>query len=190
MRKLVFLLLILIIASSAEAQGRRYKLIGIQPGASMVYMDPLDPLSQIDINVVPIIFQIPINTVTDFKLATIGNYRYGGDSRISEVGFQVVFPRYFEGKERFSEKSMGWYLGPLVSGLRGFYSNLWEARAALEFGHYSEAKRGISFYYNLQAGGAYQVHPNKPPRIAPFAGINLGVGFWYKDKVALRGGSI
>lgn len=186
----ILLAFLLIGVSTLQGQGRRYRYIGLQPGASLEIVDPYYPVESFDINVLPFVFQTPINTVTDFKLTTIGIYRYDDAPRLSAVGFEVVFPRFFKAKERFSEKSQGWYLAPLASGRRDFYRNLWETRGALEFGRYSEAKGAFAFTFNLQAGGAYQFHPNRKPSIVPYAGINLGIGFWVKQKVFVRGGSV
>lgn len=189
MRQIFLISILTGITIASFAQGRRFKFVGFQPGASIEIVDPYYPIESLDANVLPFVFQTPINTVTDFKLTTQAVYLYPNDPGLSAVGFNVIFPRFFRAKERFSEKSNGWYLGPLVGAQRDFDRNYWDTRAALEFGRYSDPKGIFTFNFNLIAGGAYQMHPHRAPRIVPYAGINLGFGFWVKQKVFVRGGS-
>ena len=190
MKKLSILFFLLTITLFGFAQGRRYKFIGLQPGAFAEVKSPYYPVTTFDINAVPFVIQTPINTVTDFKFTTVGIYRYPDAPRLSAVGFNLIFPRFFEAKERFSEKSSGWYLGPTLGTLRDFYRNFYDSKLGLEFGRYSNAEGMFGWTFNIQAGGAHQVHPNKPPRITPYLGVNLGMGLWLKQKVFVRGGSI
>jgi hypothetical protein len=183
-------LTLLLIALSTFAQGRRYRFIGIQPGAQVDLTSPYYPPEVIDFNVIPIVFQTPINTVTDFKINSIASYRFEDEMRISRAGLQVVFPRFFTAKQRFSEKSSGWYLGPLIGGSRDFYRNHYAVSPGLELGRYSAADGAFAWSFSLQGGCDYRLNLNRSNAFVPFVGIQLGLGLWMKDAVAIRGGSI
>ncbi|NQV53339.1 MAG: hypothetical protein HQ500_09155 [Flavobacteriales bacterium] len=184
---LAALLCCITLASFAQ---KRYRYIGLMPGGAIDIIDPYYPIARYDINVVPFVFETPINTVTDIKCASIGIYRYGDSPRLSAVGGQLVFPRYFKAKQRYSEKSKGWYLGPFVSGTRDFYRNLYTASPGLEFGAIFEDKRSFALSLNIQAGGTYEFRLNRKNAMVPFVAINLGFGFWVKQKLYVRGGSV
>jgi hypothetical protein len=188
--KSAFLATLLCCITLACIAQKRYRFIGLMPGGTIDIIAPYYPIARYDINVVPFVFETPINTVTDFKFASIGIYRYGDSPRLSATGGQVVFPRYFKAKQRYSEKSKGWYLGPFVSGIRDFYRNLYAVSPGLEFGAVFEDKRRFALSLNVQAGGTYQFRLNRKNAIVPFAAINLGFGFWVKQKLYVRGGSV
>ncbi|MEQ9186807.1 MAG: hypothetical protein RLP15_03670 [Cryomorphaceae bacterium] len=190
MRTFVLFAILLFTCALSHGQNKRYRFIGLMPGGFLEIEAPYYPIERFTINVIPLVFEIPINTVTDFKFATIGMYEYGDQPRLSVVGGQLVFPRYFRAKERYSEKSSGWYLGPFISGSRDFYRNLYSVSPGLELGKIFEDKRSFALSINLQAGGTYQFRMNRKNAIVPFVGINLGFGFWIKQKLFVRGGSV
>lgn len=190
MRTFVLFSILLFATLLSHGQGKRYRYIGLMPGGSIAIAAPYYPIERFPINVIPLVFETPINTVTDFKFATIGMYVYGDRPRLSVVGGQVVFPRHFRTKERYSEKSSGWYLGPFVSGTRDFYRNLYSVSPGFELGKIFEDKRSFALSINLQAGASYQFRLNRKNAIVPFVGINLGFGFWVKQKLFVRGGSV
>lgn len=190
MRTLLVTALLITLISTLHAQGRRYRFIGLTPGVQVDVLDPYYPVPAYNINVAPLVFQTPINTVTDFKVMTSAIYSYGGLQGISQAGLQVIFPRFFSGKERFSEKSQGWYLGPFVMGNRNFLDNYYDAAPGLEFGKYGEGKGAFALTFNIQAGASYRIQLNRENAIVPYVGINLGFGLWLKDQVSIRGGAI
>ena len=171
-------------------QGRRYHYWGIQPGVVYGASAPYYPIDELNFNIAPLHFQTPINRVLDLKIVSQATYRYPESFAIASGGLQVVLPRYFKAKERFSEKSVGGYLGPAISAQRDFYRNYYGLAAALECGKVFTGTGGLSATINLQIGGTYQLYLNKGNDILPYVGLNLGVGFWNKNAVAIRGGSI
>lgn len=185
-----FVIGLLLLAHTLFSQGRRYRFIGIQPGIQADVQSPYYPPEQLDINVIPLFFQTPINRVTDFKINTIASYRLSDQYRISRAGVQFVFPRYFEAKERFSEKSSGWHIGPLIGGTRNFFLNHYAITPGFELGRCSEAKGAFGWSFSLQAGVDYRIQLNQSNVFVPFIGLQLGLGLWFKDAVAIRGGTI
>ncbi len=178
------------VATSSFGQGRRYRYIGLQPGAQLDVVTPYYPPEVIDINVIPLVFQTPINEVTDFKINTLASYRFEDEIRISRAGLQVVFPRFFSAKERFSEKSSGWYLGPLIAGRRDFFRNHYAVSPGLEFGRYNEPKGIFGWSFSLQGGCDYRINLSRGNQFVPFIGAQLAVGLWLKNGIAIRGGTI
>lgn len=186
------LLVLLITASStlALAQGRRYRYIGLQPSLNAAIVNLDFPPKSMDFNVAPLTFQTPINEVTDFKILSIANYKWNDELRLSAVGLQVVFPRYFKAKQRFSEKSKGWYLGPSIGTRRSFYSNQYHVSPGLEYGRTFSGEGLLSANLSLQFGADYNIRINQTNTINPYAAVALGFGLWTKKAIAIRGGAI
>jgi hypothetical protein len=170
-------------------QGRRYRYIGIQPSAMIEFTSPYYPPAWYDFNLAPLVFETPINTVTDFKLHTQLMYRYPAPGGLSSVGVQLVFPRYFKAKQRFSETSKGWYLGPVIAGSRDFDRNLYHTDLGLEFGKMLFGDNVIGANLSIQAGAHYQWLFHKKNQIVPYAGVQIGLGGWFKQKLYFMGGS-
>jgi len=94
---LKFILFHLLILNSLNifSQERKPIFLGIQPGITKEEFYEKD---EFDVNVVPLVFQIPISIKFDFRFVTIANYHFGTKEAFSDIGFQSVFPFYFRKK--------------------------------------------------------------------------------------------
>jgi hypothetical protein len=189
-KPLMFFFLMIACATEIEAQGRRYRYIGLQPSINTTAVTLDFPPELINLNVAPLTFQTPINEVTDLKIWSLVNYKWKDVPRISSAGLQVVFPRYFKAKQRFSEKSKGWYLGPALGARRSFFTNQYHVFPGLEYGRTFSGEGIISANLSIQLGAEYNLNLNRSNSITPYAGIQLGFGIWVKESIAIRGGAI
>jgi len=159
-----------------QAQDRRPIFIGLQPGytAERFYDE-----NEIDINIIPITFQVPVGKLVDFRLTTIANYHFGGEQNgVSDIGFQFVFPVYFKKKENSKDLPKGFYAGPVLGLGRNLIYDHNTMIMAVEAGYQFPTQKSFSISMGLQLGATYFEYDNQPNVWRNHFGFKVNIGFW------------
>lgn len=164
------------ISIKINAQEKRPIFIGLQPGYTN---EPFYEKNELDINVIPFTFQIPISKRFDFRTTTIGNYHIGGDENgFSDLGLQFVWPFYFKKKEKTRTLSKGFYMGPMLGWGRNLINDHYTTILAIEPGFQFPTKKSFSLSLGLQFGGSYFNYDNQPNIWRNHFGFKINIGFW------------
>jgi len=113
MKKTLLIISTVLITSAIFAQTSKSPFfLGLQPG---VTKEKFYSKSEFDVNIIPIVFQIPIAKKIDFRVITLANYHFGGGNQFSDIGIQTVYPVYFKKKKIYIVNRMDfilhWFLG-------------------------------------------------------------------------------
>lgn len=170
------LIIILTIAnSSVLAQSKRPVFIGLQPSFTK---ETFYEKNEFDINIIPLIVQVPIGKRIDLRATSEVNYHFGPSNGISDVGAQFVLPIFLKKKENTNTLSHGFYAGPVL----GLGTNLIDDHntltLALEPGYMFKANSSFTLALGLQLGASYFDYFNKSNVWYSHIGFKINVGFW------------
>lgn len=161
---------------SNNHNNKRPIFIGLQPGytAEQFYDE-----GELDINIIPITFQIPIGKLTDFRVTTLANYHLGGEQNgFADVGLQVVVPVYFKKKENGKDLPRGFYAGPMVGFSRNLINEHYTTNLAAEAGYQFPTSKSFSISMGLQLGATYFTYDDQPNVWRNHFGFKVNIGFW------------
>ena len=171
----VFILLYLITSSIIYAQDKRPVFIGLQPSFTK---ETFYEKNEFDINVIPLIVQVPVGKRIDLRATSEVNYHFGPYDGISDVGAQFVMPIYFKKKENTKAMSHGFYAGPVL----GLGTNLIDDHntltLAVEPGYMFKPNKRFSIALGLQLGASYFDYFNKSNTWYSHIGFKINIGFW------------
>lgn len=159
----------------AQAQEKRPVFIGLQPSITKetFYED-----DEFDINIVPLIVQVPVGKRIDIRATSEVNYHFGPTNGISDVGVQFVMPVYLKKKENTKTISHGFYAGPVL----GLGTNLIDDHntltIAVEPGYFFKASKSFSLALGLQLGASYFDYFDQPNAWYSHFGFKINIGFW------------
>ena len=174
----LFLIVVIMLActSMIEAQERIPIFIGIQPGYTA---EPFYSENELDINVVPLLVQIPVSKRVDIRAVTLANYHIGGEENgFSDIGMQIVLPVYFKKKEKTKSLSGGFYAGPVIGLGRNLLYDHNTLILAVEPGYQFPAKNRFSIALALQLGATYFDYFNQANMWRNHFGFKVNIGFW------------
>ena len=170
-----FFLLYLITSSIIYAQDKRPVFIGLQPSFTK---ETFYEKNEFDINVIPLIVQVPVGKRIDLRATSEVNYHFGPSDGISDVGAQFVMPIYFKKKENTKAMSHGFYAGPVL----GLGTNLIDDHntltLAVEPGYMFKPNKRFSIALGLQLGASYFDYFNKSNTWYSHIGFKINIGFW------------
>ncbi len=171
----VIYLLLFMGSEIVQAQDKRPVFIGVQPSFTRetFYED-----GEFDINIVPIIVQVPVGKRIDIRATSEVNYHFGPSDGISDVGVQFVMPVYFKKKENTKSISHGFYAGPVI----GLGTNLIDDHntltVAIEPGYMFKANKSFTLALGLQLGASYFDYFDQPNAWYSHIGFKINIGFW------------
>jgi len=161
---------------SLNDQKQRPVFIGLQPGYTA---EPYYEENELDINIIPITFQIPAGKLTDFRVTTLANYHFGGEQDgFSDIGLHLVMPVYFKKKENGNDLPKGFYSGPVVGFSRNLIYEHYTTVLAAEAGYQFPTQKSFSISMALQLGATYFAYDNQPNVWRNHFGFKVNIGFW------------
>jgi len=176
---IAFITCILFSHSIIQAQDKRPVFIGLQPSFTK---ETFYEENEFDINIVPLMVQIPIGKLIDFRITSEVNYRFGPQEGISDVGAQFVMPIYFKQKENAKTMSHGFYAGPVLGVGQNLLDNHNTITIAVEPGYMFKANKSFSLALGLQLGASYFDNFDKPNAWYSHFGFKINIGFWVNKR--------
>lgn len=171
----LIVMLYLITNSFIYAQDSRPVFIGLQPSFTK---ETFYEKNEFDINIIPLIVQVPVGKRIDLRATSEVNYHFGPSNGISDVGVQFVMPVYLKKKENTKSISHGFYAGPVL----GLGTNLMDDHntltVAVEPGYMFKPNKSFSIALGMQLGASYFDYFNKPNTWYSHIGFKINVGFW------------
>ena len=171
----VIIILYLITNSIIYAQQKRPVFIGIQPSFTK---ETFYEKNEFDINIVPLMVQLPITRMVDLRVTSEVNYHFGPTDGISDVGAQFVAPIYFKKKETSKSMSHGLYAGPVVGLGTNLINDHNTLTLAVEPGYMFKANKSFTIALGLQLGASYFNYFEKSNVWRSHIGFKINVGFW------------
>ena len=166
----------LLISTVVFSQTSKPIFVGIQPA---VTKEKFYTEKEFDINVVPLVFQIPLCKQMDLRIGTLANYHFGGEKQqFSDIGFQLVAPVFLKAKEETNLKSFGFYAAPVLGLGRNLVNEHYTTTVAAEAGYMFEATKRFTLSMGLQLGGSYFTYDNLPNKWVQHFGYKINLGFW------------
>ena len=132
--KYVLLLLTILTANAAFGQDeRRMNFFGINPS---VTVEPYYNSGELDINVLPIVYQRSFTNRIDFRLISILNYGIrNGNDKLSHIGAEIGTPIFLKKKKDKVEISKGFFISPILSLTRNNEANHTNIGSWIESGY-------------------------------------------------------
>ena len=173
---LLFIILLLTQAHFTYGQEKKPIFLGLQPSITQekFYDD-----GEFDINVIPVVVEIPMGRRVDLRFTSILNYHIGGEEEgISDVGFQLLAPIFFRKKEMINEKSHGFYIAPVTGYGRNLLNDHHTYVLAIEPGYLFPTKKKFTLSLGIQLGGSYFDYDSLPDEWGQHFGVKVNLGFW------------
>ncbi len=179
MRKQIILLCIIILTCSFQlfAQlGKTKNFIGLNPS---ITVEPYYQKGELDLNIVPIVFQKTLTKRIYIKIASIVNYGIrNSNNTISHIGGQLSFPIFFLKKEDLKTPSQGFFVA--IGG--GFSRNIMEKHNNyglwLEPGYNLMISENWSISFGVQLGATHFNYDNGDKKWGNHFGIKIIIGRW------------
>jgi hypothetical protein len=169
-------LLLYVYITDAYGQTRTPVLLGVQPG---VTIEPFYEEGELDVNVFPLLIEVPIGTRTNIKLAPLVNYHIGGEENgVSDVGLYTVFPIFIKERENREDVPFGFYVGPVLGFGRNLLNDHYTTTLAVEPGYMFEAKKSFTITLGVQFGASHFAYDNQPNKWVFHWGPKITFGFW------------
>lgn len=179
MNKLYLSIAFLLVFMANETKGQenqRAHFIGLNPS---VTVEPFYQEGEFDINIFPLVYQLPLNSTIDFRVSTTVNLGFRESSnKISHLGGQIAFPIFFKKKEDLSISSAGFFAAPGF----GFTRNALEKHSNFGFfiepGYNLQISEKWSISFGVQLGATHFSYDNGDKKWGNHFGIKIFIGRW------------
>lgn len=176
MNKFIFNILLLLFIGPAYGQTSKIFFIGVQPS---ITIEPFYEKGELDVNIIPVVFEAPIGIRTNIRLLPFVNYHSGGLSNgVSDIALYSVLPIYFRKRESAESKPYGFYIGPVLGFGRNLIYNHYTTTLALEPGYMFEAKNKLTIGLGIQFGASFFAYESEPDNWLSHWGPKVSFGFW------------
>ncbi|MFY0688252.1 MAG: hypothetical protein JXQ90_13855 [Cyclobacteriaceae bacterium] len=170
----VWVALSMVCANTLIAQDRKPILVGIQPA---ITIEPFYEKGELDVNVFPLVLEMPIGKRMNFRLLPTLNYHFGGEqSGVSDLGLYAVLPVFL--KEYPDKKPFGFYLGPVVGFGRNAIRDHFTTTVAVEPGYMFEAEKRFAISLGCQLGRSFFTYDDGAGSSVLHWGPKVTFGFW------------
>lgn len=170
-------LITLLYPSIIKAQERAPIFIGINPS---VTVEPFYEKGEMDIGILPLVFQRRISNTIDFRFSTILNLglRDSGN-RMSHLGFETAFPIFFTKKENKTDCSKGFYIAPILSFTRNKIEEHNNLGIWAEPGYNFLFDNKFAMSIGAQFGATYFAYDDGKSKWGNHFGIKFIFGKWF-----------
>jgi len=177
MKPTLLLLTVLTINSVFGQDGKRLNFFGINPS---VTVEPYYNSGELDINVLPIVYQRSFTNRLDVRLTSILNYGIrNGNDRFSHFGIEFGTPIFFKKKEDRLELSKGFFVVPILSLTRNNEANHTNIGTWIEPGYNFLFENEFALSLGLQIGGTYFYNDSSANTWGNHFGIKVIFGKWF-----------
>lgn len=172
----ILIFLFLGYGTKVSAQTKSDLFIGIQPS---ITVEPFYEEGELDINLIPVVFEKPVGNRITLKLSPIVNYHIGGLSEgISDIALYAVAPVYLREIAEPSNRPFGFYIGPVLGFGRNMINDHYTITTAVEPGYLFETSKSFTISLGLQLGGSYFNYDSAPNKWVTHWGPKVAFGFW------------
>lgn len=178
LKQIILLSLVLAgLCDQLKAQDAKLNFIGINPGLTI---EPFYEKGEMDIAIIPIVYQRPFAKRFDIRLASICNLglRKNGND-ISHVGLEIAMPVFFKQKETKKESSKGFFAAPVLSLTRNRIEKHNNLGLWVEPGYNLLFDDGFAMSFGLQVGATYFSYDNAPAKWGNHFGVKVIFGKWF-----------
>lgn len=184
MKNLCLIMLILGFYQTAKTQTdevekfihSRQFFVGVSPE---INVNPFFPGQFINLNIFPVVLQIPITNSIDCRITPIYNLGYRGIGvGYKSVGGQVALPIFFNSKKHLLEASNGFYFAPVLALTR------WGTLFQTNIGFFAEPGYHILFDNHLalnigaQLGTNFLIYDVNKNLWKTHLGLKITIGGW------------
>jgi len=154
--------------------------LGINPS---VTIEPFYQKGELDINVLPLVFQKPLNRFFDIRINSICNLgiRQSGN-QVSHFGIEAALPIFFKSKKSKGECSMGFFAAPVLSATRNRMEKHNNLGLWLEPGYHLLFDNKLAMSFGLQMGATYFSYDNRQTKWGQHFGVKIILGKWLSRK--------
>jgi hypothetical protein len=173
----ILILVALISTNSAFGQTeKRFNFFGVNPS---ITVEPYYNSGELDINVLPIVYQRTVNYRLDIRATSILNYGIrNGKNKISHIGIELGTPIHFKKKENKLELSKGFFIAPILSLTRNNEANHTNIGTWIEPGYNFLFENNFALSLGLQIGGTYFMNDNSSNNWGNHFGVKVTFGKW------------
>jgi hypothetical protein len=175
MKNLLLSLLVSLLATTLLAQDVRPVFIGLQPG---ITKEPFYVENAFDINVVPLVVEVPVSQRLNLRLISVANYHFGEQRQFSDVGMQLVAPVFLRKQDSPFQQSRGFYLAPVYGLGRNLLNGHYTHTVAIEPGYLFQTDKRFTLSLGVQFGGSYFDYDNEPNVWRQHFGPKVNLGVW------------
>ncbi len=156
--------------------GNRSNFIGINPS---VTVEPFYEKGELDINIIPIVYQTPLTNIFDLRLTSICNLGIRNEgNEISHFGIETALPIFFKAKQDKKESSKGLFVAPIVSLTRNRKEEHNNVGLWVEPGYNLLFDNKFALSFGLQLGGTYFSYDNGQTKWGNHFGVKIIFGKW------------
>ena len=178
LKQVAITIILLFVFSIGNVCGQTKKpvFIGIQPS---ITIEPFYEDGELDVNIFPLVLEIPIGQRINFRFLPTANYHFGGvNNGFSDVGFYSVLPIFFRKSESTEAKPYGFYIGPVLGFGRNLINSHYTTTLAVEPGYMFKAKKSFTITLGAQFGTSYFAYDSQPNKWLFHWGPKVSFGFW------------
>lgn len=178
MNKSILLLLTVLAINTVYGQDeKRLNFLGINPS---VTVEPYYNSGELDINILPIVYQRSITNRLDLRLTSVMNYGIrNGNDKLSHIGLEFGVPVFFKKKENIIEISKGFFIAPLLSLTRNNEANHTNIGTWVEPGYNILFENNFALSLGLQIGGTYFINDSSANTWGNHFGVKVVFGKWF-----------
>jgi hypothetical protein len=177
-KQIIFLAAISIICKSPlfAQEEKKLNFIGLNPS---VTVEPFYNKGELDINILPLVFQRTLTRRYDFRFTSILNLgiRNNGNE-ISHFGFETGLPIFFKQKETKNEISKSFFVAPILSLTRNRMEEHNNLGLWVEPGYNLLFDNNVAMTFGLQLGGTYFAYDNGQSKWGNHFGVKIIIGKW------------
>lgn len=180
MKHCLFLVLVTVfLFLQTKGKERIPVFLGVNPS---VTVEPFYQKGEMDINILPVVFQKPLTGRMDLRLTTVLNWgiRKGG-GEVSHLGAEAALPVFLRKKENKTAYSKGFFLSPVMSFTQNRMESHNNIGLWIELGYHLLFDRGFAMSFGLQAGGTYFMYDNTQTKWGSHFGVKIVLGRWLKN---------
>lgn len=179
LKRSILLSTLLLLSNTLIAYSQHQKkacFIGLNPS---ITVEPYYEKGELDLNILPLVFQKTLTERIDFRASTIFNYGLRNTTNeISHFGGQIALPIYLKMKENLTSPSKGFYCAPGM----GFARNRIEGHTNIGFwlepGYTLMVSDTWSISIGAQLGATHFNYDNGTQKWDQHFGIKIVFGNW------------
>lgn len=173
---IAIILLFVFPVKNVSGQTKKPIFIGLQPS---ITIEPFYEKGELDVNVFPLVLELPISQRINFRLLPTANYHFGGvKNGFSDIGFYSVLPIFFRKSTTIETKPNGFYIGPALGFGRNLINSHYTTTLAVEPGYMFRAKNSFTIALGVQFGTSYFAYDSQPNKWLLHWGPKVSFGIW------------
>lgn len=156
--------------------GTQLNFFGINPS---ITVEPYYDAGELDVNIVPLVYQRTITNRFDARLTSILNYGIRkGSNRLSHIGAEAAVPVFIKRKANKSDVSKGFFVAPILSLTRNNEASHTNIGTWAEPGYHLLFENNFALSLGIQIGGTYFVNDDATNDWGSHFGVKVIFGKW------------